>query len=219
MTDPFVAPDLLDALAARVAATVPRGRRRMVAVAGPPASGKSTLAAALAAHLTAGGTPAQCIPMDGFHLDDRVLTARGLLPRKGAPQTFDARGFVHAMARLRDDPEVILPEFDRSREIAIAGRIVCGPDVETAVIEGNYLCYDAEPWRDLDTIWDLSLFLDIPEPVLRARLIARWDAHGYDAQTAQRKIEQNDLPNARTVAARRRPVDGIVSDAGALRWL
>ncbi len=218
MTDPFVAPDLLNALAARIAATPPRGRRRMVAVAGPPASGKSTLAAALAAHLTAQGTRAQCIPMDGFHLDDRVLADRGLLPRKGAPDTFDAHGFVHAMARVRAEPEVILPEFDRTREIAIAGRIVCGPEVETAVIEGNYLCYDAAPWRDLGALWDLSLFLDIPEDVLRARLIARWDAHGFAPDAARAKVEENDLPNARLVLERRLPVDGVIGPDSTLRW-
>ena len=135
------------ALAARVLARAPGdGARMLVALAGPPASGKTTLAAALAARLTAAGLPAAAVPMDGFHLDDAVLSARGLLPRKGAPETFDAAGLIHAMARLKAEPEVVLPAFDRARELALAGRLVVGPEVCCAVVEGNWLLHREPPW-------------------------------------------------------------------------
>jgi len=76
--------DLLDAL--------PKGRR-LIAIAGAPASGKSTLAARVVEGLNA-QVPgrAAVVPMDGFHLDDTVLSARGDLARKGAPHTFDVLG-------------------------------------------------------------------------------------------------------------------------------
>ena len=189
-------------LVAAVRAHAPKARRLMVALAGPPASGKSTLADRLAGAL---GPGALAVPMDGFHLDDTVLEARGLLARKGSPESFDAVGFVHAMGRLAAEPEVVLPVFDRSREIAIAGALVVGPDCRIAVVEGNYLLLDAEPWRQLAALWDLSVFLDIPEPVLRARLEARWRRHGKPDPAAW--IETNDLPNARQVLAARLPSD------------
>ncbi len=81
------------------ALALPDGRRHLVAVAGAPASGKSTLAATMADDLTRKGRAACVLPMDGFHLDNRILDARGLRQRKGAPETFDLRGFA---ALLRD---------------------------------------------------------------------------------------------------------------------
>ena len=56
--------------------------RFLVALAGPPGAGKSTLAVAL---VTALGAGAKAVPMDGFHYDDAVLIARGARNRKGAP--------------------------------------------------------------------------------------------------------------------------------------
>ena len=67
------------------------GKRLLVAIAGPPGSGKSTLAERLASGI---GPSAAALPMDGFHLDNATLRQKGLLDRKGAPETFDAKGFV-----------------------------------------------------------------------------------------------------------------------------
>ncbi len=50
--------------------------RRVIAVVGAPGSGKSTLAAQLVTELE----NAALVPMDGFHLDDRLLQEDGLLP-------------------------------------------------------------------------------------------------------------------------------------------
>ena len=47
--------------------------RFITALAGPPGAGKSTLAAALVGML---GPSARAVPMDGFHFDDAILTAR-----------------------------------------------------------------------------------------------------------------------------------------------
>ena len=65
---------------------IPEGERRIVAIAGPPASGKSTLAAEIFRKLNA-KSPGGCaiLPMDGYHYDDEVLVPKGWRPRKGAP--------------------------------------------------------------------------------------------------------------------------------------
>ena len=196
----------LDLLIDRIARAPRRGLRRVVALAGPPASGKSTLGAALAEAVPG----AQVVPMDGFHLDDRVLEARGLRQRKGAPETFDAAGCAHLVRRLATEPEVVHPIFDRAREIAIAGAGVVGPDCGTAIVEGNWLLLERDPWRGLRDIWDLTIRLDVPEEVLRARLTARWQGHGREAEAARHWIESNDLPNARTFAALSGPADIVL---------
>ena len=94
--------------------------RFIVAIAGPPASGKSTLAETLAAQL---GADASVLPMDGFHLDNDVLTDRGLLHRKGAAETFDATGFVDLLRQVRSTKEVPYPTFDRKLDRAIPNKI------------------------------------------------------------------------------------------------
>ena len=69
-------------LAAHITGLVTPEKIVAVAIAGPPGSGKSTLAADLARRI---GLSCCLIPMDGFHLDNATLSARGLLPVKGAP--------------------------------------------------------------------------------------------------------------------------------------
>ena len=76
--------------------TVAPAGGRLLGLTGAPGAGKSTFAAALA--LGHGGL---VVPMDGFHLADVELAARGLLDRKGAPETFDAEGYAALLARMR----------------------------------------------------------------------------------------------------------------------
>src|SRR5256885_6591672 len=117
--------------------------RVLVGIAGPPAAGKSTLAAALAAAATSRwSVGAVDLPMDGFHLANAELQRLGLADRKGAPETVDAAGFVHLLRRLREvrDGEVVYaPEFDRVRGESIGSAIPVPPSVRVVVVEGNYL--------------------------------------------------------------------------------
>ena len=193
-------------LADRVAALPATGARRLVAIAGPPGAGKSTLAEALTDELVARGDKAVLLPMDGFHLDNRLLEPRGLLPRKGAPETFDYAGFAATLRRVRDEPSVILPVFDRTRDIAIAGAAEVAPETRIVVVEGNYLCLDEEPWRNLAPLWDMSFFVEVPVPELERRLIRRWLTYGLDLEAARARALSNDIPNAARVMAAIGPV-------------
>lgn len=177
------------------------GARVLVAVAGAPGSGKSTLAEALVDRLA----DAVLVPMDGFHLDDRVLKARGLQARKGAVETFDAEGFAALAHRLADGgAEVVHPVFDRDREIAIAGAAVVAPQHRIVVVEGNYLLLDQAPWNRVR--YDLTVRLDVPEAELARRLRARWQSYGKsDARIAAHL--DNDLANARLVCRNSRAAD------------
>ena len=187
--------------------------RYLVGVAGPPASGKSTLARKLADALPGGAL----VPMDGFHLDDGLLTARGHRDRKGAPHTFDVGGFVSLLRRLRVEDGLYAPAFDRDLEVSRGGAIWIGPEAKLIVVEGNWLLYPEGGWEAVRPALDLCLYLDIPEDELVRRLTDRWAHHGKSADEALAWIEANDLPNARMAAATKGAADRILApgDIGA----
>ena len=182
--------------------------RFLVALAGPPAAGKSTLAAEL---VTALGQGAKAVPMDGFHYDDAVLIARGARARKGAPDTFDVQGFLHLLRRLRHEAEVAIPLFDRALEISRAGADIIGPADQILVVEGNYLLFDQAPWPEAAALFDLTVWIDVPLPELERRLLDRWARYGKSEAEARAWIEGNDLPNIRTVIAGSAPADVVLA--------
>jgi pantothenate kinase len=206
------------ALVGEIAARSSGRDRFVVAVAGAPGSGKSTLAEQLVVQLNAEGHgPAEVLPMDGYHLDNTVLDARGWRAVKGAPQTFDAAGFAVMLKRIRDaHAPVVVPVFDRSIDIARAGARVIGTDVRIVVVEGNYLLLDDPAWSVNRACFDLSLFLDVPVAILEERLIERWLTYGLSRDAAEARARGNDLTNGRLVASRSVDADfRITMDEGS----
>lgn len=178
---------------------------RLVGLAGPPASGKSTLAERWAARR--GGV---VLPMDGFHLDDRILVPRGLRPRKGAPETFDVAGFIATLARIRAAERVFAPLFDRSLELSRAAAVEISPGLPLVVVEGNWLLHDAGGWQAVRPLLDVCIYLDVPEATLRHRLRDRWRGFGLTEQEVEAKVEGNDLPNARLARDSRARADRVL---------
>ncbi len=181
--------------------------RFLAALAGPPGAGKSTLAAELVAAL---GKGAKAVPMDGFHYDDAVLIARNARDRKGAPDTFDVQGFRHLLTRLRVEEEVAIPLFDRDLEISRAGADIIGPDDRILIVEGNYLLLNEAPWPELAPLFDLTIWIDVPETELDRRLLDRWAHYGKTPAEARAWIDGNDMPNIRRVSQGSRPADLVI---------
>ncbi len=196
--------DLVDTLLGKADGS----KRFIVAIAGPPGAGKSTLADALRHALIDAGESAEVLPMDGFHMDNGILEARGLLARKGAPQTFDVRGFIDIVTAVRKaDEEVLVPVFDRTREIAIASARAISAPTRFILAEGNYLLLNEEPWSRMKDCFDLSIFVGPSLETLEERLRERWIGFGLDENAIAAKLYENDLPNGRKVTEDSRPAD------------
>ncbi|NIY79255.1 MAG: nucleoside/nucleotide kinase family protein [Rhodobacteraceae bacterium] len=208
MNDPK---ETAEALLDRILAVPRAGKRRLIALVGQPASGKSTLSNILAELMTEAGCRTSVVPMDGFHLDNQILISQGLLPRKGAPETFDVDGLFRLIKTLRSADTVFFPVFDRERDISIAGAGMLSDDCDSVIVEGNYLLLDAPGWRDLKDCWDLSVQLDVPIPILRERLVDRWLAYGLTLNQAITRAEGNDLRNAELIAAHSLSADVIIT--------
>ena len=81
--------------------------------------------------------------MDAFHIGHRVLERRGLTGVKGAPETFDAVGFIHLLQRIRTERgPIYAPEFAREIEDSLAHVIEIDAQVRLVIVEGNYLLLD-----------------------------------------------------------------------------
>lgn len=193
----------------RAEALAGRPGRAILGITGPPAAGKSTLAH----HLVAGLAPrAAYVPLDGFHLAHQLLVELGRVARKGAPDTFDAAGYVALLRRLRDPGEgvVYAPKFVREIEDSIANAIPVQPDVPLVITEGNYLLVPSRPWADVAGLLDEVWYLDLPEEVRLQRLIGRHMAFGRAATEARSRATGPDQRNAVLIDATRERADLVI---------
>lgn len=187
------------------------GSRRILGIAGAPGAGKSTLTALLAEQLPAGSCVV--VPMDGFHLADVALERLGRLVRKGAPDTFDAAGYVALLQRLRaarpQDPPVWAPMFERELEQPLAGAIEVSAEVPLVLTEGNYLLGD-EAFAQVRGMLDARWFVEAPEELRHTWLIARHERFGKSPRQAREWALGPDEDNARLVARTRDRADVVV---------
>jgi pantothenate kinase len=200
----------------------PGGGRLLLGITGSPGAGKSTLAAWLAA-----SCGAVVVPMDGFHLADVELSRRGILDRKGAPETFDAWGYAALLARVRGlgvgagaeagagevagGAEVVMaPMFERDLEQPIAGAIPVPPSAGLVVTEGNYLLLESVPWplvrAQLDAVWHVVTDDEVRLP----RLVARHVAFGKTPTDAAAWVDRVDRPNGVLIEAARTRADLVL---------
>lgn len=205
-----MSPMLPPACLSRLQRLLARPGRTLLGIVAPPGAGKSTLAAAVAA-----ATPDRSVvvPMDGFHLANAELQRLRRAERKGAPDTFDAAGYVSLLRRLREQPTdetVYAPAFRREIEEPIAGAIGVAAHVRLVVTEGNYLLLTSDPWAGVRPMLDEVWYVDVDPAVRMQRLVRRHEAHGRTPEAARAWAASTDEPNARLVAQTRDRADFFV---------
>lgn len=184
-------------LADQIRALYERGgcTRCIVGIVGAPGSGKSTLSSALQKLLGCA-----VIPMDGYHLSNKVLEANGSRTRKGAHDTFDSRGFASLLRRVVDDAgvhPVYYPVFHRDIEESVAAEAFVDANTGIVLVEGLYLLLPA--WG-LQDIFAETWYLDVDDAERRKRLVDRRLALGYSREEAEQWAMGSDEVNAQLVA-------------------
>lgn len=181
--------------------------RSILAIAGPPGSGKTTLARWLSAALCRLAESPICVavPMDGFHLANTTLDALGRHEHKGREDTFDGWGFLALMKRILAETEhtVYAPTFERDVDEPIAGSLAIEPTTRLIVVEGNYLLMDHEPWISAQRLYRETWYVETAPETRKKRLLARHTEHGRTQTAAREWIQRVDEKNAHGIAATR----------------
>ena len=142
----------------------------VIAVAGSVAVGKSTSSRILAELLR--GWPdhpeVALIPTDGFLRPNRELEARGLMERKGFPESYDTRALLGFLEALKSgEPSVSAPVYSHHDYDIVVGesRVVERPDI--VVVEGLNVLQPGPEVMVSDFI-DFGLYVDAdPDHVRR----------------------------------------------------
>ena len=189
---------------------LPGSERILIALAGPPGSGKTTIAANVVRKLTELPNPPKtvAVSVDGFHLPLEALrelpNAEEALARRGAPWTFDAKSAVEMVRELSTSAgskAVVVPTFDHAVKDPVADGLVVDPDVQVCVLEGNYLLCDEGSWSEITGIVDERWLVQVNESLARERVAARHLAAGIEPtmDLALARTDNNDIPNGRYI--------------------
>jgi len=173
--------------------------RVIIGIVGKPGGGKSTLSKFLLKEMDP--TLVSVVPMDGFHLSNKVLKALGRSERKGAQDTFDVEGFTALIKRIKSDSadQIYYPVFDRSIEESIAAQGVVYPSTRVVIVEGNYLMHDKDGWQNIAPLLDQSWYAFLDEDIRISRLISRHIAFGKDPESAKAWAKGSDQVNAELI--------------------
>ncbi|WPH04745.1 P-loop containing nucleoside triphosphate hydrolase protein [Acrodontium crateriforme] len=186
---------------------IPAEQRMLIALAGVPGSGKSTVSAALLQLLQMDGrNDISILTMDGFHHTTEELS-RCECPdvafrRRGAPFTFDGRAFVNFVKKLKTASvteendhtlELRAPSFDHGIQDPIPDDVVIPSTAKIIIVEGNYVLLNQSPWNELSRSTTIE--------TARQRLIARHIKAGIETseEEAAIRVDENDMVNAELI--------------------
>lgn len=139
----------------------------VIGVAGSVAVGKSTFSRILQALLARwpDHPRVDLVTTDGFLLPNRVLEERGLMERKGFPESYDTRALLGFLRQVKSGVEsVTAPVYDHTVYDIVPDQVVtvAGPDI--VIVEGlNVLQVDRAGAEFVSDYFDFSIYIDADE--------------------------------------------------------
>ena len=183
------------------------GRKILVYLAAPPATGKSSLLLFLEelSKTTAGVSPIRALGMDGFHypaeyLKSNTITLDGkeilLNEIKGAPETFDVDLLQEKLREVKiggTDWNI----YDRRIHDVVPNAL--SVEDEIILLEGNYLLLKDSRWTNIRAMADYSVFISADANFLKERLISRKVQGGLAREEAEKFYLKSDSKNVERI--------------------
>jgi pantothenate kinase len=179
-------------------------QRLLVALAGAPGSGKTTIATRVAALIAENpiNPSVAVVSMDGFHFPraylDKLPNREEAYVRRGAPWTFDGNAAVELVRRSRScEATIYAPSFDHALKDPVESGVEILKETGIIIFEGNYLLCDIPPWSSIGGLVDERWFVEVDAGVAKERVARRHVAAGIEAniEDGRRRVEQNDEIN------------------------
>ena len=152
----------------------------VIGVAGSVAVGKSTFARILQALLSRWPDHPQVdlLTTDGFLYPNAVLQERGIMDRKGFPESYDTRSLPASLRAIQTGrDEVRAPVYDHLHYDIVPDDsiVVCQPDI--VIVEGlNVLQVDREGTEFVSDYFDFSIYVDADEADIEEWYVQRFFA-------------------------------------------
>ena len=154
----------------------------IVGVAGSVAVGKSTASRVLQALLSEWPShpTVDLITTDGFLLPLDVLESRGLIHRKGFPESYDIRRLIRFLADVKSgSPEVLAPVYSHLRYDLVPGEYQAVRQPDIMIVEGlNVLQTGGRLGRNVpmfvSDFFDYSIYVDAHESDIEQWYIERF---------------------------------------------
>lgn len=183
--------------------------RILIGIVGKPGVGKSTLVEKIKERFPGGEVAV--ISLDGYHLSNETLEAKGARNRKGAPDTFDPEGFTELLRSVkRGSGEIRFPIFHREIEASVADEGVVPAVARIIVVEGNYLLSKDFGWEKVAELLDFSYYLELDDHIRIQRLIARHERYGKNPEEARAWAMGSDEANANFIDRDRDRATGVI---------
>jgi|SRR5712671_483847 len=165
----------------------------VIAIAGSVAVGKSTTARVIQALLSRwpNHPKVDLVTTDGFLFPNRVLESRGLMGRKGFPESYDLRRLLKFLSDLKSgQPELEIPVYSHESYDVMPDQMQVIRQPHIVIIEGLNVLQTghggkgAPPPTFVSDFFDFSIYVDAEEPHIRQWYVDRF-------LTFQRTVFQN----------------------------
>ncbi len=147
----------------------------VIGIAGSVAVGKSTTARVLQALLSRwpDHPTVELVTTDGFLFPNRVLEARGLMDRKGFPESYDQRALVQFVSDVKSGVRSVEAPVYSHLTYDITGRFTVVERPDILIVEGLNVLQTGVARRGVPQVFvsdffDVSIYVDAEEQHIRA---------------------------------------------------
>lgn len=156
----------------------------VIGIGGSVAVGKSTTARIIQALLKRWPNHPKVglVTTDGFLFPNRILETKGLMRRKGFPESYDVKTLIRFLSDVKSgQPETRMPVYSHQAYDILPNRVQIIRDVDIVIVEGLNVLQTADgrkgappPTTFVSDFFDFSIYVDASEEHVRQWYVDRF---------------------------------------------